>query len=327
MLGVAMRGVGAAEQIGLLGACRHAGGRSAALHIDDGDRNFCKVGQPNEFRHQGNARTGGRGKGTRTVPASTHHHADRSQFIFRLHDGHIAASGVLVDTVLVAIFLERLGHRRRGCDRIPGSHRCTAIDATQGGSAVAVGEDLVTHLVGAAHAQADRRTQVLRDIVAPQMKCTHVGVEQHLLAAVLLGKEFLEHLGFDVEQHRERTDVDDVLEQLALARVGISRVGDLGQRNADDLDVLAKTRFGNRPRAVIKQVAAALNFAYIVVPGLRIHGNHHVHTTTPATVALFTDAGFVPGRHALNIAGEDVARTDRHTHAHDGLGKQFVGRG
>jgi hypothetical protein len=60
---------------------------------------------------------------------------------------------------------------------------------------------------------------VLLDVVAPQVQGPDVGIEQHLLALVLLGKELFEHLGLDIEQHRQRAHVDDVLEQLALARL------------------------------------------------------------------------------------------------------------
>src|SRR3546814_13836506 len=35
---------------------------------------------------------------------------------------------------------------------------------------------------------------------------------------------------------------------------------------------------------------------------------------------------FVPGRQALDVGREDVARADRHAHAQDGLGEQLVGR-
>ena len=52
VLGIAVRSVGACEQVRLLGACRHAGRRPAALHVDDHRRNFRKIGEPDEFRHQ-----------------------------------------------------------------------------------------------------------------------------------------------------------------------------------------------------------------------------------------------------------------------------------
>ena len=39
---------------------------------------------------------------------------------------------------------------------------------------------------------------------------------------------------------RNCANVNDVLEQLALARVGVGGVADLGQRNADDLHIRAE---------------------------------------------------------------------------------------
>ena len=57
MLGVAMRGIGAGNQVRLLGAGGHTGRWAAALDIDDGDRYFSKVGQADEFSHQRNARS------------------------------------------------------------------------------------------------------------------------------------------------------------------------------------------------------------------------------------------------------------------------------
>ena len=111
MLGVAVRGIGAGQQIRLLGAGGHAGGWAAALHIDDGDRDFSKVGQADELGHQryAGARCGGKSAGA--VPASANHHTDRGQFVFGLHDGKPVLAGGGVDPKLVAVLLERLWHR------------------------------------------------------------------------------------------------------------------------------------------------------------------------------------------------------------------------
>jgi hypothetical protein len=46
-------------------------------------------------------------------------------------------------------------------------------------------------------------------------------IRSALLALVLLGEQLLDTSCVDVEQHRQRADIDDVLEQLALARVGV----------------------------------------------------------------------------------------------------------
>ena len=133
-------------------------------------------------------------------------------------------------------------------------------------------------------------------------------------------------VGLDLQQHRQRADVDDVLEQLALARVGVDRVADLGERHADDVDVGAELRRRQRPRAVVEEVAARLQLGHVGVPGLRVHRHHHVDAAAPAQPALLADAHLVPGRQALDVAGEDVARAHRHAHAQDRLGEQLVGR-
>jgi len=56
----------------------------------------------------------------------------------------------------------------------------------------------------------------------------------------------LDHRRVDVEQDRKGTDIDDVLEQLALARIGIGLVADVGQRHRQrighDLVVASDTR-------------------------------------------------------------------------------------
>ncbi len=86
VLGVAVRGVGAGDQVGLLRAGRHAGGRAAALHVDDRDRDLGEVGQADELGHQRHARAGGGGECARAVPAGADDHADRSQLVLGLHD-------------------------------------------------------------------------------------------------------------------------------------------------------------------------------------------------------------------------------------------------
>ena len=85
-------------------------------------------------------------------------------------------------------------------------------------------------------------SQVLAREVAAQVQRLHVGGQQLFLALVLLAEQLLDHLRLDAQQDRQRADVDDVLEQLALARVVVDGVADLGQRHADDADVVAELR-------------------------------------------------------------------------------------
>ena len=52
MLGVAMRGISANQDVALLGACRHAGRRTGALHVHDHGRDLGEVGEADELLHQ-----------------------------------------------------------------------------------------------------------------------------------------------------------------------------------------------------------------------------------------------------------------------------------
>ena len=65
------------------------------------------------------------------------------------------------------------------------------------------------------------------------MQRVDVGRQQFFLALVLLADQLLDQLRVHVEQRAQRAEIDDVLEKLALARVGIGRVGDAGQRHTD----------------------------------------------------------------------------------------------
>src|SRR5689334_18277804 len=56
MLGVAVRGVRAGQDVGLLSASGHASGRSAALNIEDDRRNLCEVGKADELLHERDTR-------------------------------------------------------------------------------------------------------------------------------------------------------------------------------------------------------------------------------------------------------------------------------
>ena len=100
---------------------------------------------------------------------SADHDADRRQFVLGLDDGIARLAGGSVGPVLAAIAREGFGQRRRWRDRIPGRDRCAAIDGTQRRGAVAVDEDAVAHLVGAAQLEADRR-QVRLGVVAAHVQ-------------------------------------------------------------------------------------------------------------------------------------------------------------
>ena len=220
---------------------------------------------------------------------------------------------------------ERLGQRRRRRDRIPGAHRGAAIDRAQGRGGIAFDEDAVADRVGALQAQADRVLDIHHHPVAAEMQRVLVGVEQLLLALELLGDELLHFADIHVEQRRQRADIDDVLEQLALARVAVFAIADGGERHADDGDVVAEFRLRHRLGRIVEQIAARLDAGHVVVPGLRVHRHHEVGAAAGAEMAGLGNPHLVPGRQALDVGGENVARRHRNAHAQHRAGEQLVG--
>ena len=216
---------------------------------------------------------------------------------------------------------ESVRQRRRRRDRIPGAHRGAAIDRAQRRGAVAFDEDAVADLVGLLDPDADRAFQVLQRPVSSKMQRVDVRGEQLLLALVLLADQLLDQLRVHVEQRAQRTQINDVLEQLALARIGIGRVGDRGQRHADDGDIGAEFRCGHRLGRIVEQIAAGLDRGDVLVPGLRVHRHHQVDAAACAEMAGFGDPHLVPGRQSLDVGGEDVAGRYRHAVAQDRASK------
>ena len=254
------------------------------------------------------------------------HHADGGEFVLGLDD-RVFGLAVLGDAQLAAMLGESVRQRRGGRDRIPGADRRAAIDRAERGGRIAFDEDAVADLVGFLDADRQRAFQVGFRPVAAEMQRVHVGRDQLVLALVLLADQLLDRGGVHVEQGREHADIDDVLEQLALARIGIFAIADLGQRHADDADVGAEFRRGQGLGRVIEQIAARLDRRHVLVEGLRIHRDHEIDAAARAEMPGFGDAHLVPGRQALDVGGEDIARGDRHAHAQDRAREHFVGAG
>ena len=169
--------------------------------------------------------------------------------------------------------------------------------------------------------------EIHHHVVAAEVQRVHVRLDQRVLGAELLGNQLLDHADVHVEQRRERAHIDDVLEQLALARIDVFAIADRGERHADHRDVVAEARGGQGLGRIVEQVAALLDRGDVLVPGLRVHRDHQVDAAARAEMTGFGDAHLVPGRQALNVRREDVARRHRHAHAHDGAGEQLVGAG
>jgi hypothetical protein len=118
VLGVAVRGVGAEQDVALLRAGRHAGRGTDALDVEDHGRDLGVVGEPDELAHQRDARAAGRGERTRAVPGGAEHHADRRQLVLRLDHGVVVPAGLGVDAQLRAEALEGVHQRGGRRDRI-----------------------------------------------------------------------------------------------------------------------------------------------------------------------------------------------------------------
>ena len=228
---------------------------------------------------------------------------------------------------LRAVLLERLGDRRDRRDRVPGADRRAAVHAAERRGRVAFHEDALADRV----APLDLQPEHVAEVLLAVMQAHHEGVEVRLdqlgLALVLLAEQRRDHLGLDAQHRREHADVDDVLEQLPFARVGVARRAEVGQRHAEHVDVVAEFARRHRLAAVVHQVAAGLDLGDVLVPGLRVHRDHQVDAAAPAEVAVLVDAHLVPGRQALDVAREDVARAHRHAHAQQAAREHLVGRG
>ena len=157
------------------------------------------------------------------------------------------------------------------------------------------------------------------------MQRVQIGLDQRVPAAELLADQLLDRGHIHVQQRRQHAEIDDVLEQLPLPRVGVVAVADRRQRRADDVDVVAEFRWRQRLRRIVEQIAAGLDLGDVLVPGLRVHRDHHVDAAAPAEMAALADPHLVPGRQTLDVRREDVARARRNAHPQDRLGEQRVG--
>src|SRR5215472_9629272 len=95
MTGIAVRELGDKLDVALGCARWQSGRRTHALDVPDDTGNFDVVAESSELRHQRYSRSGGGCHGTRSHPSSPQNHANRSQFVFSLHDGK---SGFAIST-------------------------------------------------------------------------------------------------------------------------------------------------------------------------------------------------------------------------------------
>ncbi len=321
MLGITVRGVGGRQYVGLLRTGRHAGRRAGSLHIDQHRGNLGEIGQPQKLAHQRQARAAGSGKCARTVPRCTHHHADRGEFVLCLHDSVILLAGPGVDAQAPAIPVEGIDHGGRGGDRVPGRNRRTAVYRTEcrGGIAIhqyVVGlENVLGNIATTLHTQSDRAAEMLDSILMTEFQRVDIWRDQLFLALELIGNQVLENAEIDIEQGRQRTDIDHVLEQQTLARIAVFTQADLGERNADVIEIVTDEAHVERLGRIVDKIATRLDFAHIALHALGIDAQHQIDAPPPSEVALVADPHLEPGRQALDIRGKDIARADRDAHA------------
>src|SRR5262249_23781468 len=117
-------------------------------------------------------------------------------------------------------------------------------------------------------------------------------------------------------------DVDDVLEQLPLARIAVFAIADLCQRHADRVYVVAELRRRKRLGRVVEQVPAGLDLLQVLIPGLRVHRHHQVDSAAAPSPPGLAYPHLEPGWQSLDVGGEDIARGDGNAHAQDRFGEQ-----
>ena len=159
----------------------------------------------------------------------------------------------------------------------------------------------------------------------PILSALQVGGDQLVLALELLGDQRLDSLELNVEQRRERADINDVLVKLALPGIGIFGGADLGQRHAENLDIVAGQKLRDRSGRIIEEVPAGLDRREILGEGLGVHGDENIGAAARAQAPGFAHPDLVPGRQSLDIRGKDVARSDRDAHPQDRTREQEIG--
>ena len=266
------------------------------------------------------------GEGARAVPARADHRADGRDLVFGLDDREFVLLGLRIDAQFAAMLHEGFGERGRWRDGIPGRHRRPAINTAERRGIIAIDEDAISHRVRTRHAKAANAGEVLLGVGMAHAHGLDIGIQKLLLGAILFRDQLLDHGKVDIENRRQRADIDDVLEQLPLPRVVVGAVADFRQRHADDVHVGTEFRFRQGLGGIVEQVTAGIDGGDVLVPGLRIHRDHQIAAAAPADPALGRNAHLEPGGQALDVRRKDVARRDGHAHAQDGTREQFVGR-
>ena len=221
--------------------------------------------------------------------------------------------------------LEGLHHRGRRRDRIPSDDRGAGVERPQRQRVVAVDHDRVADQIARRDAHAQRAVEVRSGVVVAELQGVHVGRDQLFLALELAADHFPEHVEPHVQQRGQGADVDDVLEQLALAGVMVFLDAHVHQRHADHVHVLAHGLARQRLAGVVNAVAARQDLGDVPDLAVRVHAHHQVHAAAAAEMAAFADPHLIPSGQPLDVGREDVLRRHRHAHAEHRLGEHAVG--
>ena len=324
VLGVAVRCVCAREDVRLLGAGRHAGRGAAALDVEQHHRDLGEVGEPEELRHERDPRAARRGEAARAVPACADRHADGGQLVLRLDHREVLDPRLGVHPQPLAVAREGVDEGGRRGDGVPGSHRRPRVDAAEGGRGVAVDEDPVAGRLAPAHPDPERAVEVLAHPGAPELQGLHVGGDEAVLAAELVGDEPGHRLEVHVEEGGEGADVDDVLEELPLARILVVREADLGEGNADPVDVGAVSSLIEGLGGVVEEIPSGEEGVDVLAEGRGVHRDHDVDPAAPPEAPRLAHPHLVPGGEPLDVRGKDVAGADRDPHPEHRLREQVV---
>ena len=125
----------------------------------------------------------------RAIPGGADHDADGGELVLGLNDAVARLAGFRVVAELAAVTGEGLGQRGGGRDGVPGGHGRSAVYAAQCRRAVSFQKDPVASGIGTPDLESDRRHVIGR--VVPAMCSADVGLQQLLLAFVLLGDQLL----------------------------------------------------------------------------------------------------------------------------------------
>ncbi len=164
-------------------------------------------------------------------------------------------------------------------------------------------------------------------VVVTDLKGQQIRLRQFRLFRELAGNRGGQDREIDIEEKGERSDIDDVFQELAQARVGEGGVAQFGQRDADDDNIFTAAGLRQVFGRIKEKIAAGQDLVVILHQGLAVDGHGEIRAAASSDITLVVDPDLIPGRQALDIRGKDIFRTDRYPHAVDGQGKEVVGAG